>query len=49
MLAAQDRFEIHVCEYEPMPLSAYSLEARLNCDPQGGARDDSLLPAGNPA
>jgi hypothetical protein len=44
-LAAQDPFEIHVYEYEPMPLGAYSLEAHLNFDPQATtARDGTLLP-----
>ncbi|HEY4361836.1 MAG TPA: hypothetical protein VGN17_12735 [Bryobacteraceae bacterium] len=31
---AQDPFEIHVYEYEPMKLHQYSLEAHLNTDPQ---------------
>jgi hypothetical protein len=47
-LAAQDPFEIHIYEYEPMPLGAYSLEAHLNFDPQGtGTRDGTLLPSHN--
>lgn len=42
---AQDPFEIHVYEYEPMPLGAYSLEAHLNFDPQGTTeREGRLLP-----
>src|SRR5580658_4524753 len=32
---AQDPFEIHVYEYEPMPWGEYSLEAHLNFMPQG--------------
>jgi hypothetical protein len=35
--AAQDPFEIHVYEYEPMKWREYSLEAHLNGDPQGAA------------
>jgi hypothetical protein len=31
---AQDPFEIHVYEFEPMTLRQYSLEAHLNVDPQ---------------
>jgi hypothetical protein len=47
-LWAQDPFEIHVYEYEPMPLGAYSLEAHFNFDPQGSAaRDGTLLPTEN--
>jgi hypothetical protein len=42
---AQDPFEIHVYEYEPMPLGEYSLEAHLNFVTQGNAlRDGTLLP-----
>ena len=44
-LVAQDPFEIHIYEYEPMWLGQYSLEAHLNTDPQGtGVRDGTLLP-----
>ena len=44
-LAAQDPFEIHVYEYEPMKLGEYSLEAHLNMIAQGTAvRDGTLLP-----
>ena len=32
---AQDPFEIHIYEYEPMTWGEYSLEAHLNFDPQG--------------
>ena len=42
---AQDPFEIHIYEYEPMPLGEYSLEAHLNFLPQGEKlRDGTLLP-----
>jgi|SRR5580700_1319182 hypothetical protein len=42
---AQDPFEIHVYEYEPMTLGEYSLEAHLNFVPQGSpAADGTLLP-----
>ncbi len=45
-LAAQDPFEIHVYEYEPMSLGQYSLEAHLNITAQGSsAREGTLLPA----
>jgi hypothetical protein len=44
-LSAQDPFEIHIYEYEPMNLGEYSLEAHLNLVTQGSAaRDGSLLP-----
>jgi hypothetical protein len=44
-LAAQDPFEIHVYEYEPMPLGEYSLEAHVNLFVQGTAqRVGTLLP-----
>lgn len=44
-LAAQDPFEIHVYEYEPMSMGEYSLEAHLNTMTQGtSARDGTLLP-----
>jgi hypothetical protein len=47
-LAAQDPFEIHIYEYEPMPRGAYSLEAHLNFYPQGtSARDGALVPSDN--
>jgi hypothetical protein len=32
---AQDPFEIHIYEYEPMAWREHSLEAHLNFDPQG--------------
>ncbi len=44
-LFAQDPFEIHVYEYEPMALGEYSLEAHLNFDAQGTTqRVGTLLP-----
>lgn len=43
--AAQDPFEIHIYEYEPMQPGEYSLEAHLNLIAQGtSARDGTLLP-----
>jgi hypothetical protein len=46
-LAAQDPFEIHIYEYEPMRRGEYSLEAHLNMNAQGTAeRDGPLLPTG---
>jgi hypothetical protein len=43
---AQDPFEIHVYEYEPLTHGEYSLEAHLNFDPQGSAlASGTLLPA----
>ena len=45
---AQDPFEIHVYEYEPMEWRDYSLEAHLNFDPQGAdAAEGTLLPSRN--
>ena len=45
MLPAQDPFEIHIYEYEPMNRGEYSLEAHLNIVAQGTTmRDGSLLP-----
>ncbi|HYW48505.1 MAG TPA: hypothetical protein VE959_36920 [Bryobacteraceae bacterium] len=42
---AQDPFEIHIYEYEPMSRGEYSLEAHLNFETQGSAlRDGTLLP-----
>jgi hypothetical protein len=42
---AQDPFEIHVYEYEPLTRGEYSLEAHLNLFAQGSAmRDGTLLP-----
>ena len=35
---AQDPFEIHVYEYEPLSWNQYSLEAHLNFDTQGTAQ-----------
>jgi len=44
---AQDPFEIHIYEYEPMTRGQYSLEAHLNLMTQGSAsRDGTLLPTG---
>ena len=43
--AAQDPFEIHIYEYEPMGWGEYSLEAHLNLTAQGThLRDGTLLP-----
>ena len=43
--AAQDPFEIHIYEYEPMDWKEYSLEAHLNVTAQGSSlRDRTLLP-----
>lgn len=43
--SAQDPFEIHVYEYEPLSLHQYSLEAHLNFDTQGTTtRDGTVLP-----
>jgi hypothetical protein len=48
ILLAQDPFEIHVYEYEPMEWGEYSLETHLNFDPQGAkAGDGTLLPQRN--
>jgi hypothetical protein len=48
--AAQDPFEIHIYEYEPLSWREYSFEAHLNIDPQGTSlRDGSLLPTHNQA
>jgi hypothetical protein len=45
---AQDPFEIHIYEYEPMTWGQYSLEAHLNFDPQGtGTAMGTLLPMRN--
>ena len=44
-LAAQDPFEIHIYEYEPLSRGQYSLEAHLNLTAQGtGLPDGTLLP-----
>jgi hypothetical protein len=44
-VVAQDPFEIHIYEYEPLSLGQYSLEAHLNLIAQGTAsRDGTLLP-----
>jgi len=44
-LSAQDPFEIHIYEYEPLSLGEYSLEAHLNFDIQGtDRRNGTLLP-----
>src|SRR5579871_1611273 len=46
ILAAQDPFEIHVYEYEPLEWRQYSLEAHLTFEPQGSEKaDGTLLPA----
>jgi hypothetical protein len=43
--AAQDPFEIHIYEYEPLSRGQYSLEAHLNLTAQGsGEREGTLLP-----
>jgi len=42
-LTAQDPFEIHIYEYEPMRLGQYSLEAHLNMNAQGTAGREGLL------
>jgi hypothetical protein len=45
VLSAQDPFEIHVYEYEPMAWGEYSLEAHLNFMPQGAElANGTLLP-----
>lgn len=45
-VAAQDPFEIHIYEYEPMDWGEYSLEAHLNLTAQGiSLRDGTLLPS----
>jgi hypothetical protein len=45
MVWAQDPFEIHIYEYEPLRLNEYSLEAHLNFVTQGTPfRDVTLLP-----
>src|SRR5215475_4320236 len=42
---AQDPFEIHIYEYEPLSWREYSLEAHLNTIAQGtDARQGTLLP-----
>ena len=42
---AQDPFEIHIYEYEPLSRGQYSLEAHLNLNAQGSPmRDGPLLP-----
>ena len=47
-LFAQDPFEIHIYEYEPLSRGQYSLEAHLNFDAQGGALPNgTLLPTGH--
>ena len=45
-LPAQDPFEIHIYEIEPLLLGEYSLEAHLNLDPQGesGQMEQNLTP-----
>ena len=46
LAAAQDPFEIHVYEYEPMAWKQYSLEAHVNFMAQGSAvPDGTLLPS----
>jgi len=47
-LKAQDPFEIHIYEYEPLVLGAYSLEAHLNFIAQGtSVPQGTLLPMEN--
>ena len=41
--AAEDPFEIHIYEYEPMRLGEYSLEAHLNMNAQGNTLRDATL------
>src|SRR5260370_11589835 len=41
--SAQDPFEIHIYEYEPMTRGQYSLEAHLNMYAQGSALSDGTL------
>ena len=44
-LLAQDPFEIHIYEYEPLTRGEYSLEAHLNVEAQGtSVADGGLLP-----
>jgi len=46
--SAQDPFEIHIYEYEPLSWRQYSLEAHLNLVTQGTpAREGALLPTEN--
>jgi hypothetical protein len=43
--SAQDQFEVHIYEYEPLSWREYSLETHLNLTAQGtNLRDGSLLP-----
>lgn len=45
---AQDPFEIHIYEYEPLSWREYSFKAHLNFDPQGSSlRGGSLLATHN--
>ena len=47
-LWAQDPFEIHIYEYEPLTRGEYSLEAHLNTSPQGTTSGEgTLLPTRN--
>ena len=41
--AAQDPFEIHIYEYEPLKWREYSLEAHVNYGPQGTRSSDGML------
>lgn len=41
--SAQDPFEIHIYEYEPMKLQEYSLEAHLNVIAEGSSQPDGTL------
>src|SRR5205085_3615407 len=44
-ISAQDPFEIHIYEYEPLKRGQYSLEAHLNFETQGTPlREGALLP-----
>jgi len=42
-LLAQDPFEIHIYEYEPLRLNEYSLEAHLNLVTQGDSQTNGTL------
>src|ERR1700722_8988564 len=42
-LRAQDPFEIHVYEYEPLPLGTFTYEAHLNYVAKGTTRSEGLL------
>ena len=46
-LCAQDPFEIHVYEYEPLPRGEFTYEAHMNYVAQGSTGDDGPLAATN--